>query len=88
MHKARLALLLPFAALPLVAGAHWFRDEEPPANARPLSEIIKTVETQAGEGRITEVEFDDGRWDIEVHRPGGKEDHIAVDAMTGQIVKP
>jgi uncharacterized membrane protein YkoI len=72
------------AASSLVARANWFRDETPPPNAKPLSTIIKTVEDR-GYGTITEVEFEDGKWEIEVHQPGGKEKEIHVDAISGQI---
>lgn len=67
----------------LVARANWFRDETPPANAKPLSSIIKIVEDH-GYKTITEVEFEDGKWEIEVHQ-GGKEIELHVDAVSGQI---
>jgi uncharacterized membrane protein YkoI len=72
------------AASSLVARADWFRDETPPSNAKPLSAIIKAVEDR-NYGTITEVEFDDGKWEIEVHQAGGKEIEIYVDAVNGQI---
>lgn len=72
------------AAIPLVARANWFRDEAPPPNAKPLSAIIQAVEARRY-GTITEVAFDDGKWEIEVHQAGGKEKEIHVDAVTGQI---
>lgn len=78
-----------FVGLVLITGgarADWFRDELPPANAKPLSTIIKTVEDQ-GNKVITEVSFDDGKWEIEIHQPGGKESTIYVDAVSGQIVR-
>lgn len=76
------ALLLTAAAVG--ARADWFRDEVPPVNAKPLSEIIKAVEEQGYRG-ISEVEFDDGLWKIEAHQPGGKEVHIKVDPVSGAI---
>lgn len=72
------------AASTLIARADWFRDETPPPNAKPLSIIIKAVEDR-NMGTITEVEFDDGKWEIEVHQAGGKEKEIHVDAISGQI---
>ena len=66
------------------ARASWFSDETPPANARPLSAIIKAVEDK-GYKTITEVEFEDGKWEIEVHQAGGKEVEIHVDPVSGQI---
>ena len=66
------------------ARADWFRDEVPPANAKPLSEIVKAVEDQ-GYKAISEIAFDDGVWKIEAHQPSGKEVHIKVDPMSGAI---
>ena len=74
------------AASTLIARADWFRDETPPANAKSLSTIIKTVEDR-GYGTITEVEFEHGKWEIEVHQAGGKEIEIHVDAVSGQIAR-
>lgn len=74
-----------FAASTLVARADWFKDEQPPANAKPLSTVIKNLEDK-GMKTITEVSFDDGKWKIEVHQAGGKETTVRVDAMSGQIV--
>ena len=72
------------AASSLAVRADWFRDETPPPNAKPLSSIIKAVE-ERGYGTITEVEFEGGKWEIEVHQAGGKEIEIHVDAINGQI---
>lgn len=66
------------------AQAGLFSDESPPANAKPLSEIIKSVEDK-GYKIITELEFDDGVWKIEVHQPDGKEIHIKVDPVSGAL---
>lgn len=67
-----------------VAHAGWFSDEQPPANAKPLSEIIKSVEDR-GFKTITEVDFDDGVWSIEAHQADGKEVTFKADAVTGEI---
>jgi hypothetical protein len=66
------------------AQAGWFSDELPPANAKPLSEIVRGVE-EKGYKLITEAEFDDGVWKIEVHQPDGKEIHIKVDPVSGAV---
>ena len=76
-------LILAVAANAHAASAGWFTDEVPPANAKPLSEIIKMVEDK-GFKVITEVEFDDGVWKIETQQPDGKEVHIKIDPVTGQ----
>jgi hypothetical protein len=73
------------AASTLLARADWFKDEQPPSNAKPLSTVIKSLEDQ-GMKTITEVSFDDGKWKIEVHQAGGKEKTVRVDAISGQIV--
>ena len=81
------ALVLACAIASVAAGAaraDWFSDELPPANAKPLSEIIKAVEDK-GYKVISEVEFDDGVWMVEAHQPDGKEVHVKVDPMSGAI---
>jgi hypothetical protein len=74
------------ASLPPMAKADWFTDEVPPANAKPLSDVIKSLEDQ-GYKAIEEVEFDDNEWEIEVHQADGSEIELHVDASTGQITK-
>ena len=77
-------LVLAMTGAAGAAHAGWFSDESPPANAKPLSEIIKSVEDK-GYKTITELEFDDGVWQVEVHQPDGKEVHIKVDPVSGAI---
>ncbi len=85
MHLKRMALVCATVCMTAVgARADWFSDELPPANAKPLSEIIKAVEAQ-GYKTITEVEFDDNVWKIEAHQPDGKEVHVQVDPLSGAI---
>ncbi len=66
------------------ASAGWFSDETPPENAKKLSEIVKALEDQ-GLGGITEIEFEDGVWKVEVHQANGTEIDLRVDPMTGEI---
>lgn len=79
---AVVVVVIGLSAWPAAAG--WFSDEKPPAGAKPLSEIIKMLEEQ-GLTVITEVEFEDGAWKIEVYQPDGRELDVKVDPMTGQI---
>ena len=72
--------------LPLTARADWFKEETPPANAKPLSEVIKSLEVR-GYKTIESVEFDDDKWDIEAHKADGSEVELHVNAITGQISK-
>lgn len=75
---------LAMGATTMAAWAGWFSDEIPPANAKPLSQIIKIVEDR-GYKAITEVEFEDGKWEVELHPKGGKETEIHVDPVSGTI---
>jgi hypothetical protein len=58
--------------------------EHLPADARPLSEIVAALERQ-GYGPIIEVEFDDGRWEIEAYRQGRKFE-LKVDPHSGSVL--
>ncbi len=85
MRRIWIAMIVGLVALAAwSAGAGWFSDERPPAGAKPLSDIIRMVEDQ-NLGAITEVEFEDGVWKIEVHKPEGGELDLRVDPMSGQI---
>jgi hypothetical protein len=74
--------MVALSAMPASAG--WFSDEQPPAGAKPLSVIVKILEDQ-GLGGITEVEFEDGVWKIEVHQSDGREIDVKVDPVTGLV---
>lgn len=72
-------------ALPALTQAGWFGDEQPPANAQPLSALIKNVE-DAGYQTIIEVEFEDGVYEIESINANGKEIKIEVDPISGKVI--
>jgi len=55
----------------------------PPADAKPLSEIIKSLE-DAGFSPIVEVDFRAGRWHVEAFKDGQKRD-LRVHPVTGEI---
>ena len=57
-------------------------DELPPANAKPLSAIVQSIEDR-GLGAIAEVEFDDGFWEVEL-RKDGRKIKLDVDPSTGE----
>jgi hypothetical protein len=78
------AVTLVFVAGLGVAYVTWHSDELPPANAMRLSEIIKAIEDK-GMKTITEVEFEDGAWTVEVHQVDGKELKLKVNPVTGEI---
>ncbi|MBL8548233.1 MAG: PepSY domain-containing protein [Hyphomonadaceae bacterium] len=80
-----LALSGPAAAQTAWFG-NWFQDALPPANAKPLSEIIRALE-ESGYRQITEVEFEDGEWEIEARRAGGEEVGLRVDPVSGEVTE-
>ena len=57
-------------------------DELPPRDGKPLSELIKSIEDQKA-GVITDVEFDDGFWEVTV-RKDGKKVKMDIDPKTGE----
>ena len=84
--KTRHALIALTVLITMPAGAlaGWFGDERPPANAKPLSEIIKGVE-EAGHKTIVELEFEDGVYEIEALDAQGKEVKLKVDPVSGKV---
>jgi uncharacterized membrane protein YkoI len=72
-----LAAALAAAPLALVYG------DQPPANGKPLAEIVETLEKQ-GYGPFSEISFDDGYWEIEVYKQNEPYE-LAVDPSTGKI---
>ena len=58
-------------------------DETPPTNAKPLSVVIRSVEARKL-GAITEVEFDNGFWEVDI-RKDGRKTKLIIDPMSGEI---
>lgn len=54
----------------------------PPDNAKPLSTIVQTVEGK-NLGTVTEIEFDNGVWEINIFKDGLRTG-IIIDPATGQ----
>jgi len=77
--------LLPFActALVLALAAPAIADTPPPANAKPLSEIIRTIEAEPGFRFIDEIEWDDGVYEIEFYTRDG-ERKFRIDPVSGE----
>ena len=61
-----------------------FAGERPPANAKPLVEIINILEAQ-GYSPITEISMDDEVWEVEAYK-NNEERELKVNPVTGQIV--
>lgn len=54
----------------------------PPDGGKPLVEIIQSLEKQ-NVGAISEIEFDDGFWEVTVHKDG-KKIKWDIDPMSGE----
>ena len=80
----KMRILLLGAAL-AAAPAFAADDDRLPRDARPLSQIVSGVE-RAGYGRITDVEFDDGRWELKAWHEGRRVE-IRVDPVSGRILE-
>lgn len=59
-------------------------DSRPPADALPLSMIVQALEGEGNVDYITEVEWDDGRWEIEYVSTDGREMTVRADPVTGE----
>lgn len=68
---------------------HQFPDdgdgELPPEEGKPLSTIIESLEKQ-NLGTITNVEFDDGLWDVEIQKDGA-ETELRIDPKSGDSLR-
>lgn len=58
--------------------------ERPPADAKPLVEIIEALEAQ-GYAPITEISMDDGVWEVEAYK-NDEERELRVNPVTGAIL--
>lgn len=58
--------------------------DRPPADAKPLSEIVKSIEDQ-GYSPVTEVEMEKGIWEIEAYKDNQERD-LRVDPITAEII--
>lgn len=81
MKTTALALLtsigLAFATGAALAG------DKPPSDSKKLSEIVLILE-KAGYHPISEVEFDDGHWEVDAYLNDEKRE-VNVDPYTGAI---
>lgn len=72
--------------LGLVAGSTLAADAADPSKATMSpAQIIKAVEA-AGYTNVRDLEFDDGRWELEATSPSGAAVDLEVDANTGKVL--
>jgi len=78
---AAIAATVGVAAAPALAGD----DDGAAASGLSPAEIVRTVES-AGYTNIHDMEFDDGRWEIEATSPAGVNVDLQVDPANGKIL--
>jgi hypothetical protein len=82
-HLLRFAVLL---SILLALGTAHARDKDeiPPATAKPLSEIVESLEAE-GHTVITDIDFDDWVWVVRTYK-AGLEFELRVDPVTGEVL--
>ena len=78
------ALSIPQLSLAELSIPQLLLGDKPPTDAKPLSEIVLSLEKQ-GYTPIVEIEFDDERWEIEAYKEGQKRE-LKVDPRSGAII--
>lgn len=64
------------------------RDDVPPTGSNVLTaDAIRALLTTAGYTRITDVEFDDGRWEAEATNAQGLRVDLVLDPVTGAVLR-
>lgn len=58
-------------------------DDPPPSDAMALSEILQSIEQESGFSHFTDIEWDDGRWEID-YRTDDRSVEIKVDPVSGE----
>jgi len=84
MYRALPTVIVIATLLTSVAGFARDKDEIPPANAKRLSEIVKSIEAE-GHTVITDIDFDDWIWIVRVYK-SGFEYEIRVDPVSGKTL--
>ena len=83
----RLSLLGTIFLLAVTPNIGCAADEKPPANAKPLSEIARTIEQRADFQAFESIEFERGVYKVEYHTKDGKEQKLHLDPVTGAETK-
>lgn len=82
--KVASGIFFTVAVLSALGISQVFAGERPPADSKPLVEIIQTLETQ-GYAPITEISMDDGVWEVEAYK-NNEERELRVNPLTGEIL--
>ena len=83
----RFGLLSIVSLLTVVLTTGCDADEKPPVNAKPLSEIARTIEQRADFQAFESIEFERGVYKVEYHTKDGKEQKLHLDPVTGAETK-
>jgi len=81
----------PWIAAAFIATAVFFtgsfgalaQDRAPPEGAKPLSEILRTIEARPDFHYFNEIEFEKGVYEIDYYTRAGAEVRLKIDPMTG-----
>ena len=59
--------------------------DRPPANGKPLSEIVRTLEQREDFSYFDEIEWDDdGYWEVEYIAKDGSKRELKIDPVSGE----
>jgi uncharacterized membrane protein YkoI len=82
--KTASTLIASTALLSMLGLSQVFAGERPPANAKPLVEIINELEKQ-GYSPITEISLDDGIWEVEAYKDNQARE-LKLEPSSGKIL--
>jgi uncharacterized membrane protein YkoI len=74
-------------ALALSASAATAQNAPANLSTQVTAEQARAIAANNGVVRISEIELDDGKWEIEGRDQSGREIEIDIDARTGAIIK-
>jgi len=79
----RRGLLSTLSLLAVAFTTSYAAEEKPPANAKPLSEIARTIEQRADFQAFEGIEFEHGSYEVEYYTKDGKEKKLHIDPVSG-----
>ena len=79
----RLSLLGTIFLLAVTPNIGCAADEKPPANAKPFSEIARTIEQRTDFQAFESIEFEHGVYEVEYFTKEGKEKKLHLDPVSG-----
>ena len=79
----RLGLLSTLSLLVVALTTSCDTDEKPPANAKPLSELVRTIEQRADFQAFESIELEGGVYEVEYYTKDDKEKKLHIDPVSG-----